>query len=180
LGAEIVDADVIAKEVMADGQPAFLAVRDAFPECFPDGKLDRRLLREAIFNDEKKRVLLNSLTHPVIYSVIENKLTEIEKKSAGSEYINTAGIIIDIPLYFDTDYRLKDVKVLNIECADGIRIERLKKRDNISEELARKILAAQSTNEVRRAQSDITIENNGSFEEFSKSVKQAFEECRGG
>jgi dephospho-CoA kinase len=166
-GAEIVDADVLSRRVIMPDGAAYHEMREQFGDFFDGAGLDRRRLREAVFSDGALRERLNALLHPHIYR-------EIEKELAGMRGRGVFNAVAVIPLYFDGAERIPGAKVLNIEAPDALRIERLAKRDNISAELAKRMLSAQCGNQVRREGADITVLNDNGMEAFLDEVEKAY------
>ncbi len=177
LGAAVVDADRIAREVVAPGGPAHDGVVRAFGPAVvrPDGTLDRQALAARIFADPAARRQLNALTHP---HVRRRMAEEAARLAAGG-----AGVIVfDIPLLLDTtdgrDLGLEGILVVSAD--DEVRVRRLMARDGLSEEEARRRLAAQMPLRDKVARADWVIDNSGAPEETRRQVERVWAVVRGG
>jgi len=163
LGVPIVDTDVIAREVVAVGQPALEEIRAAFGSevLTAEGSLDRAAMRKLVFGDDPARARLEAILHPRI-----RQQTDAQADAAGGVYQ-----LIVVPLLVESPMR-KDVdRVLVVDCDEARQIERLMQRDAESEEQARRILAAQASREERLAIADDVIANDGSPAETLEQVQ---------
>lgn len=156
LGARIIDADIISREVTAAGTEGEKKLIERFPECVCDGKIDRRLLRKRVFSDEKERLALNAITHPLILKEIGRQVAEAD---------GTVIVVMPLPIGLN-----RYAAVLGVYAPVEKRIERLKKRDNIDEQLARSIISAQMSDEQVEKVSDFTFVNDGEPEELERSI----------
>jgi dephospho-CoA kinase len=165
LGAIIIDADEISRKISTSVE-VIEKVRNAFgEEAILDGQLNRQKLREIIFKEKEKRTLLNSIMHPIIVKKIQIQI-EIEENK------NKNLIVLDIPLLFETKLEYLCDKILVIWVEENIQIERIMKRDNSSEEMARKILNSQMSLLEKLKKADYSIENNGTIGELEKKIKK--------
>ena len=164
LGVAIIDTDIIAREVVAPGQPALQEIRARFGDNVIDaaGKLDRRRLRQQIFADDQARADLEAILHPRIGAE-----TRRQADAAAGPYQ-----IIVVPLLVDSPLRKFVDRVLVVDCDEELQIRRLLARDAESVEQARRILAAQSSRTERLAIADVVIENGGSLEETQQRVRE--------
>ena len=162
LGAAIIDTDVIAREVVAPGQPALEEIAAAFGEAVlqPDGSLDRGALRARIFASEHDRKALEAITHPRIRAE-----TLRQADTAGGPYQ-----LIVVPLLVESPLRGSVDRVLVVDCPEQLQVERLAARDGESEDSARRILAAQSSRSERLAIADDVISNDGGLENLREQV----------
>lgn len=162
LGATIIDTDVIAREVVAPGQPALDEIASEFGASLidADGVLDRAALRELIFADDDARKRLETILHPRIQDEAR-RLSD----QAGGEYQ-----IIVVPLLVNSS--LKDIldRILVVDCDEETQIRRLTARDGESEDLARRILAAQASRTERLAIADDIIRNDGTIADMRQQV----------
>jgi dephospho-CoA kinase len=167
LGAQIIDTDVIARDVVATGQPALEEIREAFGPGVIDesGALDRRAMRELVFSDEQKRRQLESILHPRI----------VDETVRQSEALDGTYQVIVVPLLTGSKLRAFVDRVLVVDCDEATQIRRLLARDAESEEQARRILAAQSTREERLAIADDVINNDGDLDAARKQVSELHE-----
>ncbi|WP_425890431.1 dephospho-CoA kinase [Aeromonas veronii] len=155
LGIEVVDADVIAREVVEPSTPALAAIADHFgPDVIaPSGQLDRRALRERVFSDPQAKEWLNALLHPLIRSEMQRQCA-----AASSPYC-----LLVVPLLVENKLTGLANRVLVIDVDEATQIERTCHRDGVSAEQARAIIAAQASRSERLAAADDVIENhNGS------------------
>ena len=155
LGVDVVDADVIAREVVEPGTPALAAIADHFgPDVItPDGQLDRRRLREQVFSDPSAKAWLNALLHPLIRSEMQRQCA-----AARSPYC-----LLVVPLLVENKLTGLANRVLVVDVDEATQIERTCRRDGVTPEQAKAIIAAQASRSERLAAADDVIENgNGS------------------
>ena len=153
LGITVVDADVIARQVVAPGQPALEKIAAHFGNTMiqPDGTLDRRALRETIFAHPDEKQWLNNLLHPIIAQQTRNELA-----NARSAYV-----LWVVPLLVENQLHQRAQRVLVVDVAEETQIQRTMQRDNVSREHASQILAAQVSRSARLAVADDVINNDG-------------------
>ncbi|ELM3717850.1 dephospho-CoA kinase [Aeromonas hydrophila] len=161
LGIEVVDADVIAREVVEPGTPALAAIATHFgPEVItPDGQLDRRRLRERVFTDPQAKGWLNALLHPLIR-------TEMQRKCAATR---SPYCLLVVPLLVENRLTALANRVLVIDVDEATQIERTCRRDGVSHEEAQAILAAQASRAERLAAADDVLDNQNGTPEAIKS-----------
>ncbi|WP_287145966.1 dephospho-CoA kinase [Aeromonas sp.] len=155
LGIDVVDADVIARDVVEPGAPALAAIATYFgPDVIaPDGQLDRRSLRERVFSDPNAKAWLNALLHPLIRQEMLRQCA-----AARSPYC-----LLVVPLLVENKLAGLANRVLVIDVDEATQIERTCRRDGVSAEQARAIIAAQASRSERLAAADDVIDNhNGS------------------
>lgn len=140
-GVCVVDADVIAREVVAIGQPALTAIEAHFGGLVlnNDGSLNRSYLRARIFKDANERDWLNNLLHPLIRQEMNKYLSACQ-----SEYV-----IAVVPLLVETGVPDFVDFVLVVDCSPQTQLQRLLQRDKIDQELAKSIVTAQATRDQR-------------------------------
>lgn len=162
LGATVIDTDIIAREIVAPGQPALNDIAAAFGAevLQPDGSLDRAALRTRVFASAEDRKRLEAITHPRIRA---EALRQAEL--AGGPYQ-----LIVVPLLVESPLREFVDRILVVDCPEETQIQRLMARDADSEAQARRILAAQSSREERLAIADDVITNDGSLEKTRQQV----------
>ena len=151
LGIEVVDADLIAREVVAPGTPALAAIVNHFgPEILTEqGLLDRRALRERIFSDPAAKSWLNALLHPIIRSEMLRQCA-----AASSPYC-----LLVVPLLVENRLTELADRVLVIDVDEATQIERTCRRDGVSREQAQAILASQANRSERLAMADDVLDN---------------------
>ena len=151
LGIEVVDADLIAREVVAPGTPALAAITSHFgPEILTEqGLLDRRVLRERIFSDQAAKSWLNALLHPIIRS-------EMLRQCAA---VSSPYCLLVVPLLVENRLTELADRVLVIDVDEATQIERTCHRDGVSREQAQAILASQASRSERLAMADDVLDN---------------------
>lgn len=159
LGVDVIDADQIAREIVEPGQPALEEIRRRFGDGMLDeaGRLRRRRLRELIFEDERARRDLETITHPRI----REKLAE-QSRAARSEYC-----ILVVPLLIKSGMDDLVDRILVVDAPESVQVERLTSRDNIDQALARKMIAAQDTRTRRLAAADDVLVNTGPYKDIA-------------
>ncbi|MGN5260467.1 dephospho-CoA kinase [Aeromonas hydrophila] len=161
LGIEVVDADVIAREVVEPGTPALAAIAAHFGSAVitPDGQLDRRRLRERVFTDLQAKGWLNALLHPLIR-------TEMQRQCAAAR---SPYCLLVVPLLVENRLTALANRVLVIDVDEATQIERTCRRDGVSHEQAQAILAAQASRAERLAAADDVLDNQNGTPEAIKS-----------
>lgn len=169
LGAAVVDADAIAREVVAPGLPAYTGIVRAFgPGVLrADGTIDRAALGARIFADAEARRTLNALTHPHI----RRRMGEEGARLSTMPAVDV--VVFDIPLLLETtDGRDLDLDgIVVVDAAEGVRAARLVARDGLTEDEARHRLGAQIPLAQKVARADWVIDNNGSPEQTRQQVE---------
>ncbi|HDS5476605.1 TPA: dephospho-CoA kinase [Klebsiella aerogenes] len=162
LGVTVIDADIIARQVVEPGTPALLAIAERFgPQMInDDGSLNRRRLRERIFAHSEDKSWLNALLHPLI-----QQETRRQMQASTSPYL-----LWVVPLLVENRLTDKADRVLVVDVPKETQIERTIRRDGVSREHAEHILAAQATREQRLAAADDVIENMGSADAVASHV----------
>ncbi|GAB2774416.1 dephospho-CoA kinase [Streptomyces chlorus] len=168
-GAVLIDADRIAREVVAPGTPGLTAVVAAFGEeiLTEDGILDRPRLGAVVFADAGKLALLNSIVHPLVGA----RSRELEEAAA-----EDAVVVHDVPLLTENGLASLYDLVIVVDASAETRLERLVGRRGMSEEDARARMAAQATREQRREIADIVIDNDVPLDELARRVKDVWAE----
>ncbi|AGM45863.1 dephospho-CoA kinase [Aeromonas hydrophila] len=161
LGIEVVDADVIAREVVKPGTPALAAIAAHFGSevITPDGQLDRRRLRERVFTDPQAKGWLNALLHPLIR-------TEMQRQCAAAR---SPYCLLVVPLLVENRLTVLANRVLVIDVDEATQIERTCRRDGVNREQAQAILAAQASRAQRLAAADDVLDNQNGTPEAIKS-----------
>ena len=161
LGIEVVDADIIAREVVEPGTPALAAIAAHFGAdvIAPDDRLDRRQLRERVFTDPQAKGWLNALLHPLIRSEMQRQCA-----AARSPYC-----LLVVPLLVENRLTALANRVLVIDVDEATQIERTCRRDGVSREQAEAILAAQASRTERLAAADDVLDNQNGTPEAIKS-----------
>lgn len=159
-GLAIIDADTIAREVVALGTPGLEAIRGAFGPAFftEDGTLNRKALGKYVFSDPVALETLNNITHPLILQSVEQKLAEIRCQETHPWGILDAALFFELCLQRYVD----EVWLLDVD--RDVQIERLCARDGMSAEEAEKRVGSQMSIERKRKLADRILHNNGAPE----------------
>ncbi|AEY88738.1 dephospho-CoA kinase [Streptomyces hygroscopicus subsp. jinggangensis 5008] len=168
-GAVLIDADRIAREVVAPGTPGLAAVVDAFGADIlaADGSLDRPRLGSIVFADPEKLALLNSIVHPLVGA----RSRELERAAA-----EDAVVIHDVPLLTENGLApLYDV-VIVVDASPATQLDRLVRLRGMTEEDARARMAAQATREQRREIADIVIDNDVPLDVLTRRVAEVWDD----
>lgn len=166
-GAVLIDADRIAREVVAPGTPGLAAVVDAFGQdvLAADGSLDRPKLGSIVFADPDKLAVLNSIVHPLVGA----RSRELESAAA-----EDAVVVHDVPLLAENSLApLYDVVVV-VDASPETQLDRLVRLRGMTEEDARARMAAQATREKRLEIADLVIDNDVPLEELRRRVKDVW------
>lgn len=162
LGVPVFDADVIARELVAPGQPALAEIVDAFGAGVlgPDGTLDRRRMRARVFEDEAARRRLEAILHPRVR-------TELRARAEAS---TDPYCLLAIPLLVESGHYGWVDGVIVVDVTEDTQVARLVRRDGIDESLARRMLAAQVPRAARLAIATHVLDNNGTLDELEAQV----------
>ncbi|MFG3720019.1 dephospho-CoA kinase [Streptomyces massasporeus] len=168
-GAVLIDADRIAREVVAPGTPGLASVVEAFGEeiLAADGSLDRPRLGAIVFSDAEKLSTLNSIVHPLVGA----RSRELEEAAA-----EDAVVLHDVPLLTENGLAPLYDLVIVVDAAPETQLDRLVRLRGMTEEDARARMAAQATREQRREIADIVIDNDVPLEELEQRVKDVWAE----
>jgi dephospho-CoA kinase len=171
LGAEVLEADAVAKKLTAPGEPLLGKIVEVFgPEyLLPDGSLDRKKMRRLIFTDPNARRKLEEITHPAITAVIEKWLAELrERPTPPPVAVIEAALLLEAGLE-----RLVDEVWVVIADPDSV-IRRLMARDGIPPELAQAMIAAQMPQEEKIQRANRVIDNSSGFNHTRDQVAYFF------
>ena len=165
LGATIIDTDVIAREVVAPGQPALNEIAATFGESLidDDGYLDRGALRKLVFADDEARKRLEAIVHPRIQDETRRQSDRAEVSHRLTNQAQGHYQIIVVPLLVHSSLIDSVDRVLVVDCDEETQIRRLTARDAESVDQARRMLAAQSSREERLEIADDVIRNDDSL-----------------
>lgn len=170
-GAVVIDADLIAREVVAPGTDGLAEVVAAFGPAVlgPDGALDRVALGDIVFADEQKLATLNSIVHPRVAA----RMREVED-AAGAGSV----IVHDVPLIAENGLANRYDLVVVVDVPPRIQLDRLVRLRGMSREQAQARMAAQATREERLAIATIVVDNSGSLAELDRQVGELWAELR--
>lgn len=175
LGAPIVDLDIIARQVVEPGRPAFEEIVEYFGKQVlqQDGYIDRKKLSGIVFSDLEKRKRLEGFTHPRIMEEMSRHVNEIADRAPGSI------IQVAVPLLIELNLQYIFHRVLLVYIPPEMQIERLAERDGITKEEAANILKAQLPIDEKVGYADIVIHNDKTLEETRKQVDELWEMLKG-
>lgn len=164
LNVPVIDADDIAREVVAPGSQALEQIRHAFGEwaIAADGSLDRSAMRELIFADTEQKRKLEAIVHPKVRQTILKRVASLDASYC----------IICVPLLVESDMVNLVDRVLVVDCPVETQVERVTKRDCLDEKIVRAIIASQVTREQRKALANDLIDNASSDSMLAEQVKK--------
>ena len=162
LGVPIIDSDTISKEIILPGKPCFKDIVNEFGEeiLTNKGTIDRYKLRDIIFNNDKARIKLENIIHPVVFKNIDTEIS----------LINYPYCLVIIPLLIETKSTEKFDRILVIDALESLQFERIVKRDDISPILIKKIIKTQAKRKERLRYANDIIVNNGKIINLNKSI----------
>jgi dephospho-CoA kinase len=168
-GAVLIDADLVAREVVEPGTPGLAAVVAEFGEDMlrPDGTLDRERLGSIVFADAGRLAALNAIVHPLV----GRRMQELNDTAPAD-----AVVVYDVPLLTENDLAGTYDAVVVVDTPLETQIARLVGGRGMTEDAARARIAAQATREQRRAIADYVIDNSGPIEELSAQVDALWRE----
>jgi dephospho-CoA kinase len=162
IGIQSVDADDVARIVVEPGSNCLNNIHQRYGDniLLNDGTLNRKSLRDIIFDNPEERIWLEDLTHPAIREEISTQLHAITSLYA----------LLVHPLLFETKQDAICKLVIAIDVPENIQLQRVMGRDQISQENAEKIMAAQLSNSERIERADLVLENSGNIAEMNAKV----------
>jgi len=161
-GAIIIDADVLAREVVKPGTPALAAIAERFgSEALNDGRLNRSRLAEIVFADPLARRDLERIVHPAVRA----RAVELERAA------DAAAVVVHvIPLLVETGQQQNFDFVVTVDVDQETQVQRLIARNRFSRAEAESRIAAQATREERRAAADVVLDNTGSVAQLREQI----------
>jgi dephospho-CoA kinase len=168
LGCHVLDADEVARDVVKKGTPGLAKIVSEFGEDIltAAGELNRPKMASIVFADEKMRLLLNSIVHPLVFESQNQWLAEREAEDPHGIAIVDAALMIE-----SGGYRRFD-KLIVVWCEPEIQFERLTKRDGLSEADARKRIASQMPQDEKKRYADLLIDTSGDFDATRVQCRQ--------
>ena len=173
LGADIIDADKIAFDVVLKGKPAWQKIIDYFGEgiLLGNGEIDRKVLGDIIFNNPDKKHVLNSIVHPEVFSEMGRQVIEAAAKPE-------AVIILDVPLLIESGMHKGMNDVILVYTPEDVQLERLMARDNIISSAAMVKIRSQMPVEVKKRHATMIIDNSYSIKETNEQVIKVFNQLK--
>ncbi|MBD35239.1 MAG: dephospho-CoA kinase [Actinobacteria bacterium] len=166
-GAELVDADVIVRDLQKPGKPVFKKMVERWGEKIitNEGELDRQAVADIVFKDAEELAALNELVHPLVREEIANQREQYIK--------GNAPIILDIPLLIESGYEnLSGIIVVDLHTGEAV--ERLVKHRGFSREDALNRISSQVDREERLSKADFVIDNNGDLDSLENEIDKAW------
>ncbi len=170
-GIPVVDADQLAREVVRPGTPGLAAITKRFgPGVLrPDGALDRPRLAATVFSDDAGRRDLEAIVHPAVYEAIQGWLRRAEVAGAPLA-------VADIPLLYETGRDAQFDRVIVVACTPERQLARVVERNGLSEEDARRRIAAQIPIQEKVKRADHVIRTDGTFEDTDRQVDRVLDD----
>lgn len=164
LGVPLIDADIITRELMLPGSPAWEQIVARFGRTItgPDGHLDRKALRRIIFEDQQARYDLERILHPAVREEIHNQLGRITAPYC----------IVVVPLMVESSMTKMFERIIVVDCDERSQIERVMHRDGNSEQEVRRILSSQASRKARLDIATDVIQNTGKFGDLDREVER--------
>ena len=171
LGAYVSDADRISRRILEKGMPAYDETAERFGKDVlnPDGTVNRKALAAIVFSDKKELEALNQITHKYIFEETEREISAAVK--SGKYPV----VVIDAPLLFSDDFKIRYDKSAAVIADDEIRIKRIMSRDGMTRDEAEARMKNQLSNAELIARADYVIENNRGVRELEREVKNLYE-----
>jgi dephospho-CoA kinase len=170
-GAVVIDADAVAREVVAPGTPGLTEVVQEFgPDVLrADGSLDRDRLGELVFADESLRLKLNAIIHPRV----GERMAELERQAGGAPVI-----VHDVPLLAENHLAGSFDEVVVVDVSPRIQLDRLARERGMPRAQAEARMGAQASRDERLAIATIVVDNSGSLAELDREVGELWAELR--
>lgn len=174
LGCHVLDADKVARDVVESGTPGLKRIVEEFGEDIlaDDGRLDRIKMAGIVFADEERRLLLNSIIHPLVFEVQDRWLSEREVEDPNGIAIVDAALMIESGGYKRFD------QLIVVWCEPDIQLQRLKDRNRLPEAEARKRIASQMPQSEKKRSADHLIDTSKGFDYTRRQVREVFEKLK--
>jgi len=170
MGATVVDADQVARQVVERGTPALHDLVNTFGEkilkC--DGSLNREVLGNIVFGDKEALEKLNKITHPRIRNVLQQRFDEFRRQP------EPGVLVVEAALLFETGLNLLMDQVWFVTAPLDTRIKRLMMRNGLSYEAAMKRINSQESEEIKQVKSNFIINNDGDQEQLHRMISEAY------
>ena len=174
LGCAVLDADRVARDVVEPGTLGLKRVVEQFGESVlqPDGRLDRPKLGLIVFADEEKRLLLNSIIHPLVFESQNAWLKDVELSDPNGIAIVDAALMIESGGYKRFD------KLIVVWCEPELQLQRLMARDGISKEVAEARIAAQMPQDEKKRYADFLVDTSNDYENTRRQTTEIFHQLK--
>ncbi|HEH0879694.1 TPA: dephospho-CoA kinase [Staphylococcus aureus] len=169
-GFKVVDADKAAREAVKKGSKGLAQVREVFGDEAIDenGEMNRRYMRDLVFNHPEKRLELNAIIHPIVRDIMEEEKQEYLKQGYN--------VIMDIPLLFENELENTVDEVWVVYTSESIQMDRLMQRNNLSLEDAKARVYSQISIDKKSRMADHVIDNLGDKLELKQNLERLLEE----
>jgi dephospho-CoA kinase len=173
LGAEVLDADQIARDAVAVGAPAWEELRRFYgPDYFhADGALNRSRLAQLVFADPEERRRLDGLIHPRVEAELQARVAELGRRGVKL-------VLVEVPLLYETGREAAFDRVIVVAAPEAVQIRRLRGRDGRGEAEIRGILAAQWPLQDKVARADYVVDNGGELTQTQRQVKNIWADLK--
>jgi dephospho-CoA kinase len=173
-GAVVVDADVIARQVVRKGQPAHLRIVEYFGDgiLLPDGEIDRRRLAGIVFRNPRKRACLEEIVHPLVQRELKREIAVIRTRDP------EAVVILDVPLLFETRMEENLSDIIVVYAPEEVQIDRLMKRDGCSRADALARVRSQLPIEEKKLRATMVVDNTGPLRETREQALGVYERLK--
>jgi dephospho-CoA kinase len=175
LGAHTIDADLIAREVVEPGKPAYKKLLDAFgPSILGlEGQINRKELGNVVFSDAVALQKLNEIVHPYVLQEEERRIAALDAEETGSK---SQIVLTDASLMIETGTYRKYQAIVVVYCPPSVQLRRLILRDGISESQARQRIESQMPTLEKIQYGDFVIETSGKLSDTYTQVKLVYSE----
>jgi dephospho-CoA kinase len=168
-GATLIDADVLARQAVDVGMPAYHAIVERWGQSVtaPDGPIDRRELRQRVFSDSEQLEALNAIVHPEVQRLRDQLVDDARRR--GDRIV-----VCDIPLLFERRLADQFDRIVLVDAPRPVRMERLVRDRGLETTEAMKMIASQMPAELKRARADYLIDNTGTPEELEARAREVW------
>jgi dephospho-CoA kinase len=172
LGAQIIDADVIAHELFAPGTPTYTKVVQAFGDgvLATDRTIDRKILGDIVFHKTEKLVLLNALVHPDVCAEVMRRVFDLEKRQFEGIVIVDAALMVESGFYKVLD------RLIVVLCDPALQLARVMNRCGLNADEARLRIVAQMPAEEKVKLADYTIDTSGTYSHTREQIEKVYRE----
>jgi len=169
-GATLIDADVLARQAVNVGMPAYHAIVERWGEgvTAPDGLIDRRELRQRVFSDSEELEALNAIVHPEVQRLRDQLVDDARRR--GDRIV-----VCDIPLLFERRLAEQFDRIVLVDAPRPVRMDRLVRDRGLETTEAMKMIASQMPAELKRARADYLIDNTGTQQELELRAREVWE-----
>jgi dephospho-CoA kinase len=169
-GATLIDADVLARQAVNVGMPAYHAILERWGEgvTAPDGLIDRRELRHRVFSDSEQLEELNAIVHPEVQRLRDQLIDDARRRG-------DRVVVCDIPLLFERRLAEQFDRIVLVDAPRPVRMDRLVRDRGLETTEAMKMIASQMPAELKRARADYLIDNTGTQQELEFRAREVWE-----